>query len=283
MSGAGAKDVGASRIDSLSEEAMAGWLARQGSRITVHRGRYWHETLPGFFRPVNWLARLDASEATSPSWRAWGFRAALRPGAEANGSLPAHIFTDLAGFSEASLGSMQMRNLKKCRKTVALEELTDPETLAAEGYDAVVDTLARTGHARPPSPQAYRASVLREFEPGRLLVLAGRVEGRLGGYFSAYAVDGIAYAHQVYTRTDALKSGINAGLLVEFLLCCRRSGIREVVHGLDTPENPSLVEFKLGYGFPVVQVPTRVSVNPLLGAVARRVFPERYYRITGRR
>lgn len=280
---AAARDMRESRIVPMSEDGMAGWLEAQGSRVTVHEGRYWHETLPGFFRPVSWMARLDAREATSPSWRAWGFRAAVRPGVEPDGSLPAHVFSDLGGFSEDSLGSLPLRNLKKCRKTVALEEMLDPEVLAAEGFDVLAETLGRTGHAKLPSPEQYRRSVLREFVPGRLSVFAGRIDGRLGGVLSAYAVGRIAYVHNVYTRTEALRSGINAGLLVEFLHLCRRSGIEEVVHGLDTPENPSLVQFKLSYGFPVVQVPTRVSVNPLVGALARRLFPQRYYRITGRR
>lgn len=278
------RDIKESLLVPMSEAALGDLLASRGSRVTVHRGHYWHETLPGFFRPVNWMARLNSEEATSPSWRAWvGFRAALRPGIEGNGTLPVHVFADLPGFKEDALGSMQLRNLKKCRKTVVLEELRDPTVLATEGYDALVETLGRTGHARPPSREAYRASVLREFVPDRLFVLAGRIDGLLGGVLTAHAVDGTAYVDQVYTRTDALKSGINAGLLVEFLLCCQRSGIREVVHGLDTPENPSLVEFKRNYFFPVVQIPTRIAFNPLVGTVVRRLYPERYYRVTGRR
>jgi hypothetical protein len=113
-------------------------------------------------------------------------------------------------------------------------------------------------------------------------VLAGIVDGGLGGYVTRTAVHGTAYIDNVWIATEALRSAIGTGLVFEFVQACRRGGgIREVAFGLDSAEDRSLVAFKEHLGFPVRLVPARVRINPLLAPIVRRRHPYEYYRLTG--
>jgi hypothetical protein len=118
--------------------------------------------------------------------------------------------------------------------------------------------------------------------PGSHLVLAGIIDGRLGGYLTGTRVRGSAYIDNVWIATEALRSAIGTGMVFEFVQACRRgSGVREVVFGLHSIEDPSLVAFKEHLGFSVVQVPAKARINRFVAAVVRRWRPHEYYRLTG--
>ena len=114
------------------------------------------------------------------------------------------------------------------------------------------------------------------------IVLAGLVDGRLGGWIAGFAVDGTAYIELVDVATEALSSHISTGLHFTFAEVCRRSdGIREIAHSPHIPEDPALVVFKEGIGFPVVQVPSRFWMVPFAESLIRRRKPFLHYRLTG--
>ena len=98
----------------------------------------------------------------------------------------------------------------------------------------------------------------QQINPGRSLVLAGMVEGRIAGYLVAKAVDGTAYIDEVFLATESLPTNVGSGLVFEFMQVCRRAGIREVVYGLNSREDAALSRYKHEMGFPVVNVPARI-------------------------
>jgi hypothetical protein len=269
----------------LTEDAFAKWLRERGARLVSHRGRWWKRSLRGFYEPVHWLARLTCDEATAPAVSRWGFRANLDDAfaSSANGSIPLFWLPDLAGYDEHRLSSNRRNQLRRCRKRVQIVELSDPDLLRDQGYEVCASSLSRTAYRQVPPREAYLHDVAADVHCGRRLVLAGLVDERLAGYVIGYAVDGIAYLDDVTISTEAMSSYMGIGLHFEFAQACRRSsGITMLVHGLHSREDAPLCTFKVGMGFAVRHVPTRVRINPLAGSVIRRRYPDKYYRLTGR-
>ncbi|MGY1716414.1 hypothetical protein ACI78R_18270 [Geodermatophilus sp. SYSU D01106] len=279
------RDAGECRVPDLVEATWADHLRARGRRIVRHRGRFWQQLQPGFYRPVHDMARLSAREATRPTMACWGFQARLTEAdcSAANAAIPTHLIPDLGGFDETSLPKTRRHALRKARERTHLVELTGPSLLREQGYEVLVSAHQRTGYGTLPSRSAYLTSVEHLVAPATGVVLAGIVDGRLGGYLTGHAVDGTAYAATSVVATWALRSNVATGLHYEFLHACRRAGtITEVVDGLHAREDEGLTRHKEMNGIPVVGVPARVTMVPGAAALIRRRSPHKYYRLTGR-
>jgi len=273
------------RLEVVTEAELARHRSEEGVRVIPHCGHFWEEAgAPGFFQPVHLLARLTPEEATRPTPLSWGYRAALTPeGAQAaNGQVPIVRLKDLAGYDASSLSANRRSKLRKCQRRVRVVQLTGPEFLVEQGHALVVDALSRTGHRKLPSREAFLAEMRRYFQGRHWCVLAGLVEGRLGGFLTGYAVDGIAYGGSAYYATWALPTNISTGLIFEFAQACRRSGnVQMLVGGLHSREVPQLSQFKDDMGFVVDPIPSRWDMNVLAQAFIRWRRPHAYYRLTG--
>jgi hypothetical protein len=252
-----------------------------------HRGRYWRETFPGIFEPVHPMARLTGWEATRPSPRCWGYHAALveSSAAEANASMPMHLLADLDGFSVDSLSANRRYHLRRSQRQVSCVQILGAGPLEDGGYDVFRSAQERTHN--PYRAASSRAEFLAEMEwylsRPSAIVIAGFVEERLGGWIAGYAVDGTAYIEIVDLATEALSTHIGTALHVAFIDACRRSpGIREIAHSPHIPEDPALVVFKEGIGFPVVKVPSKAWLLPVANTIVRWRKPFLHYRLTGR-
>jgi hypothetical protein len=243
----------------MSEEERAAWLRTKGARVVHRHGRHWRQLPKGFYQ------------------------AALCEDSAAQSSVPVHLLSDVLGYDEGRLSSNRRYHLRKCRRRVEIVEVLDPSLLERQGYEVVLSAAERIGYFKAPSRARYLASLAKYVDPAHRLVLAGLLDGKLGGYLSGYAVDGTAYVERVHVATEALKSDVSLGLTYDFVQACRRSSeIREVVDSQHMPENPALGVFKESVGFPVVHVPTKVVMNPFAARVLRRRRPYAYYRLTGR-
>ena len=279
------RDVTEATVPVASEAEWAQHLADRGKRVVQHRGRYWQQSLPGFYRPVHLMARLSAEEATRPTLACWGFQARLEgsDAHRADAAIPAHLITDLDSFDEHALPKGRRNTLRRARERARMVQLTGPALLRDQGYDVAVSAHERTGYGRPPrSREEYLAGLGHFGGPGSI-ILAGIVDGRLGGYLTGYAVDGTAYAADGVVATWALRSNISAGLFYEFVYACRRTGsITEILDGLHARENEGLSRSKELNGIPLVAVPARLSLLPGVAAALRRRQPDKYYRMSGR-
>lgn len=268
----------------MTEPELASLLLDERRRVVEHRGRYWTTQKGGFFTPVHALARLHADEVSLPRSWGWGYRAALTDGdaSLANGSVPVHLLSDLDSYGEARLNRERRRNLRRCHEQVEIRRVEDPELLAQQGYDVFASAMKRVGYWKPLSPARYRERRLRRAADPRWMILAGLVDGRLSGYFEAYAVDGVMYTQDLHVATDAMLTGIATGLWFEMLMAAARSGqVREVCLGLHAPEVPTLGSVKAGLGSHVVRVPARTYIHPPIGAFLAARQPATYYRLTG--
>jgi hypothetical protein len=279
------RDCSEAALTLLTEKELAERRRAEGVRVIEHAGRYWEQIgAPGFFQPVHLLARLTPEEATRPTPFSWGYRAALTPetAAAANGMLPIVRIADLARYDFDSLSSNRRNKLRKCQRLVQIVQLTGPALLLEQGYEVVVDALSRTRHKPIPSPEKFVTTVKRYFQGGHWCILAGLIDGRLGGFIDGYVVDGIAYGLNAYYATWALPANISTGLVFEFAQILRRlKCVHTMVAGLYAPEVPQLSKFKDDMGIIVEQIPTRWDMNVLARHFIRWRRPHAYYRLTG--
>ncbi|RKH37438.1 hypothetical protein [Corallococcus sicarius] len=280
------RDSDEARFSCLTERELAERRREEGALVISHRGRYWEQSgAPGYFQPVHLLSRLAPPEATFPSMLCWGFRAALTPETahEANGTLPVVRLKDLDSYDTSRLSSNRRNKLRKAQRLVRIVQLTGPALLLEQGYGVVRDALARTRHKRTPTQEEYFRNARKYFLNDHWCVLAGLIDGKLGGYMDGYVVDGVAYGVSAYYATWALPANISTGLSYEFAQVCRRlPGVRTLVGGLHAPEATQLGQFKDDLGYIVDPVPIRWGMNPLAQALIRWRRPHAYYRLTGR-
>jgi hypothetical protein len=288
------RDASAAMLHSLTEDELATWRRDQGYRVSAHHGRFWMELPRGFLQPLHLVARFSRQEASSPAALSLGFRAVLSESDSeaANGALPVHVLSDVAGYTMESLSSNRRNHLRRCYKRTTIVEITGPAPLRQQGHEVFQSALKRTGHGRPQRREDYLAGLeiwfgnigrSEKVAPKRKLVLGAVVNNRLGGYLRGFAVDDTAYIEEIYLSTEALSNYVGIGLVFEFVQVCRRSeGIREVIYGPHSREDKSLCTFKQSIGFPVRKFPTRVSVLPIVAQLLRWRYPHKYYRWTGR-
>lgn len=278
------RNISASTLTSMTEAELADWYRQQGKIVLCHNDRYWEAIFPGFYQPIHWLARLKTEQATSPTILGWGFRTTLHDAdaASANGTMPIHLLSDVEGYTLKRFSSNRRRHLRKCHEQVQIVELVDPTPLQEQGYEVVLSATQRTQYLQAPSRKDYLATLSNYIDPSHRLVLAGFINGKLGGYLAGYAVDQTAYFENLYIATEVLTTNINFGLVYEFVQACRRSNIFEVVNGLHSPEDQPLCVFKESIGFPVQQIPSKVWIHPIAESLIRWKYPYKYYRLTGK-
>jgi hypothetical protein len=277
------RDTSAAAFAVITEKELAESKRAEGVRVIEHAGHYWEQSgAPGFFQPVHLLTRLTPEEATRPTPFSWGFRAALTPecAGAANGTIPIVRLDNLEDYDFDSLSSNRRTKIRKSQRLVRLVQLTGPELLLEQGYEVVIDALSRTKHKAPPSREDYAEQVKQYFRGGHWLVLAGVIDGKLGGYVDGYAVDGVAYGGSAYYATWALPSNLSTSLVFEFAQVCRRLGtVRTLVNGLH--ENAQLSQFKDDMGFVVEHIPIKWDMNVFARSFIRWRRPHAFYRLTG--
>jgi hypothetical protein len=280
-----AREVSAASLSAGDEESLAMSLRRAGRSVIAHRGRYWIEAPRGFYQPIHWMSRLRAAEVTQPRRIGWGYRATLSDedcATYGNAALPVHLLTDVPGYTLETRPSRHRRDLRVCARRATIVELTGPQLLREQGLEVKQSAVRRTGYGSADSRELYLADLDHFFVHDSQLVLAGIVDGRLGGYLTGTLVGESAYIDNVWIATEALRSAIGTGMVFEFVQACRRAGgVREVVFGLHSIEDPSLGAFKERVGFPVTRVRAKARINRLVAAVLRRRQPHVYYRLTG--
>ena len=276
--------ISESIIHSQSESEFAHDCRAVGDRIIESKGLFWRETHFGFYQGVHWLTRMPVAQAVQPTPFCWGYRTTLAEGdaAAANGTMPVNLLRNVSQYDFEHLRHSRRRALLKSRKLVTVVELTGPAFLMAEGYEVLRSAWVRWGNSFLPTKAAYLADIARTYKT-RSIVLAGIVNGKLGGYLVGYAVGQTAYLDNGFFATEYLSTQICTALIFDFVQICRRSGgIREVVYGQHSRENPNLVAYKELMGFPVVHIPSLVYINPIMAEILRRCKPHIYYRLTGR-
>ena len=271
-------------LHSLSEEEMAHWLSRRGGRVVHHKGRYWLAKPPGFFHAIHPLARMSAEEATRPDRLCWGFRTTLCEADAhlANSTLPVHILGDVAGYDLQKLSPRRRNQIRNCFKDVEIVAIETPDLLLEQGYGVAISAQSRTGYGRVPDPKRYKRDIERFFSAPCGFILGGLIDGRLAGYLTSYAVGSTAYVDEVTLATEYLGTNISSGLFFAWMQVCKSSGrIRQVVHGLHTPENAGLCRYKDSLGLSVVHLPAFAWFMPPTGRMVKRIRPYAYYRLKG--
>jgi hypothetical protein len=279
------KDVAEATISCLTEDEMAAWRREQGANVIQCHGQYWERSHHGFYSSTHWLARMRSEEARRPVAMCWGYRAALCDAdiGRANGVMPVHLLKNVKDYDLSVLSSNRRYKLRKGQRLAKFVQLIEPGLLREQGYDLLCSVGKRLGRYRPASREAYLAGLERHVRDSRRIILAGLINGTLAACVEGHAVGRTAYIQFVYIATSALNTEVGTGLVFEFVQICRRSGqVEEIVYGQHARENESLNVYKESIGFPVVRVPTRVSISPIVAQYIRWQKPHVFYRLTGR-
>lgn len=280
------QDISEARLEPTSEKSFAQWRRDLGKRVIEKDGVFWEEIKKGFFQPTHLLARLKADQVRRPAVACWGYRAALRDEDDnlANGAIVVHQLPNFANYDISLLPSNRRKQLRRFMKCCEVVQLTSPRLLEDQGYEVLCSSISRSGYRALPAKRDYLRSCSAFLNPGdnSRVVIAGLLNGRLGGYMEISAVSGIVYSETQYTATEALSSHMGAGLYYEFVQMCRRSPeVGEIVSGQHAPEARGLDVFKKDIGLEVRRVPSRHYLLPTAGMLLRRTFPHKYYRLTG--
>ena len=271
-------------LTAMTEAEMASMRLEAGDTVVFRNGRYWRASFPGFYQPVHLLQGVRTAELRRPTGLCWGYRAALDVEAAhlANGSIPVFLMTDVQHFAESSLNRNRKGDLRKCRREVEIGRLKDRSILFEQGYSVYMSSMRRLAYRRPCSEKDFQATMRRRALDERRLIVAGLIDGRLGGYMESYAVGSVLYADELIVSTDAMRTGIGTGLYVETIKIGARSPSVDVVCvGFETPERPGLSVMKEGLGFRVVHVPARVAMPGPIEAMIKIVRPAAHYRLRG--
>lgn len=265
---------------------MADRLTWDGVASVCSGGHYWMRCYGGFYQPVHAAARLPIHEVARPSMLCWGFRSGLQESSKtfANGTLPYHILSNLQEYSLESLPGKRRTDLRKCRRLVENLVLSTPDLLLAQGYAVVASARQRNNYMsnRHGDSKSFQRLMRRIASDTKYLVLAGVVKERLAGFLVGYAVAETAYMKNLYIATEYLPTAVGTGLVFDFVQICRQSArIREICYGQESPEDPNLGRFKVGMGFPVVMIPTRVCLPGLIRLLLEWRAPAKLHRLLG--
>jgi hypothetical protein len=166
---------------------------------------------------------------------------------------------------------------------VEFRRVRDPGLLVDQGYEVFMSAQRRVNYYWPHLAEVeYHKRMEQRVQDARRLIVAGLVDGKLGGYLESYAVDDILYARELFVATDVMRTGIGTGLYVETIETGIRAGtIRAVCLGLHTPERKGITTFKEGLACPIVDVPARSAIPAPIGAYIKARRPAVHYRLTG--
>jgi len=273
-------------LPSLSEEEFASWLHLRGARVVLHNGRYWLVKPFGFFHGIHPFAKMSAKEATRPGGLCWGFRTTLDDADShlANAILPLHLLSDVANYDLQSLSPRRRNQIRNCFKHVEIIPIQTPDLLLEQGLRVAVSAHSRTNYGVTPEKKRYAKEIVNFFAAPCGLILGGLVDGRLAGYLVSYAVGSTAYVDDAIVDTNHLSTNISSALFFVLSQICKQSGrIKQVVHGLHTPENAGLCHYKETLGLSLVKVPAFTWFLPPTGNIIKRLRPYAYYRLKGER
>jgi hypothetical protein len=268
----------------MTEAGFAAMRVEEGARVVERNGRFWGETFSGWYQPIHQIATFRPSEINRPTWRCWGYRAALTPDDAhmANGSIPVSLMTDVRGFTEGVFDRNRTRDLRTCRQEVEIRRVFDPDIFVREGWAVFMSAKKRVDPGGTMDESDYRTMMTKRAPDPRRLIFAGFRDGKLAGYLESYAVDGILYGRDLYVATEHMGTGIGTGLYLETIRSgVRTSAIDQICLGPVLLDRPGLTAFKRTLGFSTVAVPARISLPAPFGAFIRWRRPAVHYRLTG--
>jgi hypothetical protein len=197
--------------------------------------------------------------------------------------MPMNLLSSLDDYTLENLPAKRRTDLRKCRKLVSIRQLTHSTILEKEAYAIRQSAFYRTRFGALPGPEHCALFAKRLFEgPTVKAVFGGFVDGKLGGFLTAHAIGGVASIDEVCISTEYLATAMGTGIIFDFVQACKQTGgIRDIVYGLHSIEDPRLVKFKEGMGFKTFFAPSHLWMVPGAASLIKWKKPYSYYRLTG--
>lgn len=242
-------------LEAMTEQEYAEQEQSMGARVHLHRGVWWREVYPFYYKPVFEVRELSLGESSPSAWRSLlGYSHVVKQPASGNRSMEYMV---MSGVDLASFALNKLRDAKRAQVRKGLRSLTIRELEAA---DPVLEDLRAINIAQANRQQAksgfglaadYYTQHRREWEDEhrRLFALPKRgkwgafAEGKLVAYAVAFIVADTGFISAVKSHTDYLHLCSNDALYFTFLESLRATGMcTRVFNG--APSIPSLNRFK---------------------------------------
>ncbi len=277
------KDIESVELVSFTEKEYANWLRSMNKPIVEKNGQYWLKVKKGFYQTTHLFSKNDLEQIQFPNLATWGIRSALsiKDQDKANINYHLHMITGekLENFSIDDLSSNRRSQIRRSFKKCDFVELLDKDVLYNEGFDLYKTSSDRIGRMNTQSKETYLPKCGNYINDGKNnhLVLAGFVDGRLGGYIEIVAVNGIAYLESANFHTFALPSYLSIGLHYHMIKICQKSpGIHTLVHGQVSHMKDSLRVYKKSLTFDEVQIPAFFKITPILRPVLKVILKKAF-------
>jgi hypothetical protein len=277
------RDAMGAHVRVLTEEELAGWWLEQGRRIIRHRGRFWLDR-HGFCRLLHFAATIPADLVSRPSRACWAYHALLSEAdtQHANRYTPLHLVRGLSEFDERRLDASARKRLRRCRASMQLIRVDDPELLRAQGWGVFLQNARRLGMYRRVTKERFMVGAENLATDSRRLILGAMDGERLLGYLETFAVEDTAYLAEIRLSDEAMSRHVSGFLHFEASQLYRHDGrVHQVCSGPPLPERAGVSEFKRRWGMPIVHIPTLFWAPSPAQALLKLAAPAAYYRATG--
>ncbi len=261
----------------MTESEYAAQLVSLGGKVHFHDGVWWLRVKRGFCRPV-WRNRCFAPKAVKPNFieafLGYAHGTDVLQDSGVSYKVMRRDLGDDNSFDISSLSSNRRSKIRRGLKRIDVRLVDDIQPMLPRMMEVVVDARNRTGSGL--SVQYYErhgASWQKTIQ---------KLAGMKDNYFLVALKEGVvvAYYHLVVvgktmsitaakSHTDYLKEYPNDALIFTALdNAYNHWGCNSVWFG-DYADDPTLNQFKQGYGFQCVEIPKYECLRPGVGIVKR--------------
>lgn len=275
-------------IEQTSIQSFVEWRMFRGSHMVQMNDLWWERLKYGVYRIAPEMLRCDYEQVRLPVWNALAVQAplSLSGSRQATSYIRVHRLGEVLHYGLERLPRVSRKAIVRALNDYTfgtLESLTDS---ARDAHSIYAESVERSNRGRVQGLRSYFGYTMFLEQFGameRFLDLrweaAWNRQGRLVGLLCGYAIQGTAYAYDIFVADEAARSGVGRGLYHNFAMACKANGhISEVYSGPDWYERPRIQWFKESVGHNLSDIPVRFRAQPLVEPLMRMALGRKFDR-----
>ena len=258
---------------------------QSGTQIVESGGVFWRRVRPLFYRPIFPFQLLSPAHCRPPAVHWLGCaQYAVSDLTTANSQMRALVFDDVQGYTLAGLSKNGRDHVRKGGKKFEVRPLTDTKLLSSSGHAVYLSFLERTKYdhfdeRRDPKVFAEWAEVT--IASGSTCVLGAMAGEQLVAVGSLQLCEDILCFSIFFAETDALKDYVS-----DLMLHCIRERAATVpnirlIFLREPGKERGLDDFYLRRGARILNLPSRLTGNPLALSFLKFASPKKYQKLIG--
>jgi len=268
----------------MTEDELAAFVRDTGSRISRCDGVWWVENQPCFFRPLLPLAEISSAPGKYPG-RAWlgGVQHVVPDTAPANSQKSYFVYERLADYDLALLGHSQANKIRKGLKNFHWRRIDSPEHFNQCAYPVYLCFLHRTGYRfkdQRRNPRRFGKWARALFAHPKVVVSGAYRGDQLSAVSIYYLVRDMVINATYFSDTASQPLRVFDFALHKLREEVATTGARFLYMGPKTGVE-GIDHAKMNRGCSLITKRTRLHLNPLVGALLKRIGPDSYSRLWG--